>query len=429
MTRYLIITLTILFATAIFHFSSPYMKIAQPKANTAPKTIETLTLKGSNTVGEDFAPLLAEAFLRDQGAILINQHSSSNSLVKQIEGILPEQNKMIKIIIEAHGSSTGFEALASQSTNIAMSSRMIKITEKNTLSQHYGQIEEHPIALDALAIITYPENPLEQLTINQIAQVYSGEIDNWQQLGGDDYPIKLFSRDNNSGTWDTFKNLVLKPHNKKLSITSERLESSNHLVQGVINNSGAIGFVGVTYTGNAKLLRVSNQQKQPPQKPNLFTIGTQNYPLSRKLYFYTAGNQTSQIAKDFIEFTTNNNGQKLTRQVGLVSYYPTRNRPEYIDKESPLRYRELAGLGTRLTVDFSISTSTVDAAKEERDIERLSSYIKQNPQRKIVLVDFSHSHRTQQIRQLLNQNKLTVLDSLQLNYQKWQGKNIEVWVI
>ena len=405
------------------------MKIAQPKANTAPKTIETLTLKGSNTVGEDFAPLLAEAFLRDQGAILINQHSSSNSLVKQIEGILPEQNKMIKIIIEAHGSSTGFEALASQSTNIAMSSRMIKSTEKNTLSQHYGQIEEHPIALDALAIITYPENPLEQLTINQIAQVYSGEIDNWQQLGGDDYPIKLFSRDNNSGTWDTFKNLVLKPHNKKLSITSERLESSNHLVQGVINNSGAIGFVGVTYTGNAKLLRVSNQQKQPPQKPNLFTIGTQNYPLSRKLYFYTAGNQTSQIAKDFIEFTTNNNGQKLTRQVGLVSYYPTRNRPEYIDKESPLRYRELAGLGTRLTVDFSINTSTVDAAKEERDIERLSSYIKQNPQRKIVLVDFSHSHRTQQIRQLLNQNKLTVLDSLQLNYQKWQGKNIEVWVI
>ncbi|MCW8879817.1 MAG: PstS family phosphate ABC transporter substrate-binding protein [Kangiellaceae bacterium] len=391
--------------------------------------VETLELKGSNTVGESFAPMLARAYLKERGALLVETKQLADPVEKYVEGVIARENKLVRIDIRAHGSSTGFKALEANQAQIGMSSRKIKDKELELLSGKYGSLIEQPIALDALAIVTYQNNPIETLTIKQIAKLFSGEITNWSEIGGQDLPIHLNSRDDNSGTWDTFKSLVLKPFDKKLAQSSARFESSIELVNAVINTPGSLGFVGVAYVDQAKLLKVSESKEEEGSKPTGYTIGTEKYPLSRKLYFYTVGDKVDDLTESFISFVTQNSGQKLTEDVGLISYYPTHYRPETLSKSTAPRYRELAVLGRRITVDFAADKNRADIDKERRDIERLKNYVKQNSHRKIVLVDFAKSERLTNLEQTLRANEIDVLDTINIDDFARAESDIEVWVL
>ena len=404
-------------------------KKASKDAFVSSQVVETLELKGSNTVGESFAPMLARAYLKERGAILVETKQLESPVEKYIQGVIARENKLIRIDIRAHGSSTGFKALDANDAHIGMSSRKIKDKEFDSLSAKYGKLVEHPIALDALAIVTYQNNPINTLTIEQIAQLFSGEITNWSEIGGQDMPVKLNSRDNNSGTWDTFKSLVLKPFDKKLAESSARFESSAELVKTVVETPGGLGFVGVAYVDKAKLLNVSESKQAEGSKPTGYTIGTEKYPLSRKLYFYTVGDKPNELTESFINFVTQNSGQKLTEEVGLISYYPTHYRPEMLSKSTAPRYRELAGLGRRITVDFAANRNLADMDKERRDIERLKNYVKQNSHRKIVLVDFAKSARLANLEQTLRANEIQVLDTINVEDLVRAESDIEVWVL
>ena len=412
----------------LFKNSNSPMIMTQEQPKVTIET-ETLFLKGSNTVGESFAPRLAEAYLKNIGAILVETNPLDNPVEKIVEGSLHNQNKKIQIDIRAHGSSTGFKALSENTTQIAMSSRKIKQKEYESLTAKFGKVVEHPIALDALAIVTYTSNPVDTLTIEQIAAMFSGELTNWRQVGGEDKPIILFSRDDKSGTWDTFNSMVLKPRKLKLNEKSARFESSNELVNNVVNTDGSLGFVGVAYVGNSKLLNVSLNTGDPGTQPSGYTIGTQAYPLSRKLYLYTIGEKHSELSQAFIQFVTQNEGQKQAEEAGLISYYPTHFKPKTIDKKTPRRYRELAAIGRRITVNFSHSYEEMDNAKELRDLERLENFANHNPGRKIVLVDFSNSARLAEVKSKLEQHAISVLDTMRVNYKPRAKDNIEVWVL
>ena len=424
----IITIILILLATASYWVIQNNLINLQPEEKNK-EVVEQLTLKGSNTVGESFAPKLAEAYLKSIGARLIRTTKLESPVEKYVEGTLIRENRKIRIDIRAHGSSTGFKALDEKVTEIAMSSRAIKGEEQANLSQKFGSVTEHPIALDALAIVTYPNNPIDNLTIDQIAKIFSGEITNWKEIGGEDLAISLYSRDDKSGTWDTFKSLVLKPFDKKLSETSARFESSNELVDKVTNTPGALGFVGVAYVQKSKLLSVSANPESIGSTPSGYTIGTQKYPLSRKLYFYTTGDKLSPLASDFINFVSRNEGQKLAEQVGLISYYPTHYQPELLDKLTADRYRELAAIGRRITVNFATLETAADKAKEERDILRLKNYIEQNTHRKIVLVDFNNSPRTVELANKLSNQQIQVLDTINIPDLKRSEDNIEVWAL
>ncbi len=424
----LTITLTLLATAAYWVIKNPIIGL-NAKEITTEIVSEQLTLKGSNTVGESFAPKLAEAYLKSIGARLIRTIKLESPVEKYVEGTLIRENRKIRIDIRAHGSSTGFQALDTQSTEIAMSSRAIKSKEQANLSQKFGSVTEHPIALDALAIVTNPNNPIDNLTIDQIAKIFSGEVTNWQEIGGNDAAISLFSRDDKSGTWDTFKSLVLKPFDKQLAVTSKRFESSIELVENVTNTPGAIGFVGVAYVNQSKLLSISTDPQSIGSIPSGYTIGTQKYPLSRKLYFYTTGDKLSPLASDFINFVSRNGGQKLAEQVGLISYYPTHYQPEQLDKHTADRYRELAAIGRRITVNFATLDSLADKAKEARDIQRLKNYIDQHTHRKIVLVDFNNSPRTAELASKLSSQKIQVLDTINIPDLNRSEDTIEVWAL
>lgn len=431
MSRNFVIAFLLIVAASVFGFFALANDESSINNNSSKQQyyVETLTLKGSNTVGESFAPMLATAFLKNQGATLIKTLQQESPVEKIIEGVLPGKNRKLRVDIRAHGSSTGFKALADQSTEIAMSSRVIKNKEFDSLTATFGQVSEHPIALDALAIVTYQSNPIDSLTIKQIAQIFSGEIANWSQLGGDNQDIYLFSRDNNSGTWDTFKSLVLKPYDVKLSDRSARFESSAELVKRVVANKGAVGFVGVAYVGESKLLKVAANEDSLATLPSGYTIGTEDYALSRKLYFYTTGKERSSMAQKFLEFVTQNEGQKLADDVGLISYYPTSYRPKNLDKQTPIRYRELAATGRRITVNFANQVSTDETSKETRDLQRLQNFAFNNPGKQIILVDFSNSTRLAEIRSKLEDNAISVLDVMRVDYEPLQSENIEVWVL
>ena len=132
-----------------------------------------------------------------------------------------------------------------------MASRRIKNNELKQLQKRAGNLNqvgnEHIIGLDGLAVIVNQNNVIKQLSNETLAKIFSGDISNWSQIGGASLPIDIYARDSHSGTWDTFKNLVLKKHNKKLSSQARRLESSSELSNLVSQNEAAIGFISLNY--------------------------------------------------------------------------------------------------------------------------------------------------------------------------------------
>jgi phosphate transport system substrate-binding protein len=348
-------------------------------------------LHGSNTIGEKLAPMLLEGFLNQKG---INQYLWKNE--KPLERVLHYSigQQDYKIELHSHGSSTAFSALNNKSADIGMSSRRIKDKEAILLTENIGKLNtvgnEHIIGLDGLAVIVNQNNPVKQISSKVLAKVFSGEINNWSQLGGATLPIKLYSRDEHSGTWDTFKNLVLKKHNKKLSKKALRFESSSELSTLVSQNEGAIGFIGLNYVLHNKALAIAASKDVNAIFPTRFTVGTEDYALSRRLYFYTP-TTASNLIKDFAQYALSTQGQLVVANAGLISQnikleqvYPLAN--------SPQKYQEYAKTAKRLSLNFRFDYATKELDnKGKRDLQRLVGFMEKHQSRRIVLMGFSDS--------------------------------------
>lgn len=358
-------------------------------ANLGP--VSKLRIHGSNTIGEKFAPELIKGFLQQKQFSILNFDMLNPKIERHIFARQDSSTHILEIELYAHGSSTGFRDLLSLETDVAMSSRRIKAKEIRQLSKIYPSMVtdqvEHIIAYDALAIIVNPLNPIASLSMQQLAKIFSGEIKNWNELGSIDEEISLVSRDDNSGTYDTFKSLVLKPFKQKLSSSSSRIESSAELVQRVDSHVGAIGFVGISYTSNSKVLAISLQHGGLGVLPEKHTIGTEDYPLSRKLYMYLPMEIKNPMAHKFVSYVKSNAGQLLAQKSRLISFFPTKSKPLYKNVLLLGKFKNLRDFGHRLSITFRLQHNQLDA-KSHRDIRRLISFQKQSPYKKIVLTGF-----------------------------------------
>ncbi|RBL66429.1 hypothetical protein C3E98_037600, partial [Pseudomonas sp. MWU13-2625] len=148
---------------------------------------------------------------------------------------------------------------------------------------------EQVIAIDGLAIILHPRNPLNQLDTEQLARLFSGEAKTWEELGGIGGAVHLYARDDQSGTYDTFKELVLSRRGKALSPGAKRFESSEQLSDAVSQDPQGIGFIGLPYVRQAKAVAIVDGDSQPMLPLNSL-IATEDYPLSRRLYLYLPPN-------------------------------------------------------------------------------------------------------------------------------------------
>lgn len=367
----------------------------------APAVVEKLTLPvenpemvlrlhGSNTVGEHLAPALLEAFLADKGITETKWIQGDAEVERQLQYI--KGDKAYAIELHAHGSSTAFKDLLAGSADMGMASRQIKDKEVEALKPQYGNLglagNELIIGLDGLATIVNPQNPISKLTTEQIAQVFSGEIKNWKDLGGEDLAINIYARDGNSGTWDTFKNLVLKVHQKKLSADAQRFESSSELSDLVAADKGGIGFIGLPYINNSKALSIAASQWSNPIYPTRFTVSTEDYPLARRLYMY-APSSSSAFVKEFANFTTSTAGQDVVEKIGLVSQNIKREKT-YKIKGAPKAYNDYTEVASRLSVNFRFKSGSNQLDnKGQKDVLRLVEYMTKHQGRRIVLMGFS----------------------------------------
>jgi phosphate transport system substrate-binding protein len=369
---------------------------SRPAANAAPVVPAKIVLRlhGSNTIGEALAPALVSGFLASQGGKAIQVVRSPDPLDSSIQATLPGQDTPTGVELKAHGSATAFAALATRVADIGMSSRPIKADEVASLSGKFNMGDltqpgsETIIGLDGLAILVHPSNPVDKLTVAQIAQVFSGQINNWKQLGGPDLPITLYARDEKSGTWDTFKSTVLERNKVTLGV-AKRFESSSQLSDSVANDKSGIGFTGLPYIRQSKALAVADSDGTIALLPTAFTVGTEDYPLSRRLFLYAPAQTMGNFGKSFVDYVLSDAGQEIVRKIGFI---PQNISAEKIiaPDDAPGSYKELAGNKQRLSISFRFRKGSDDLDnKGLRDMVRLTNYLSHNPGKSLYLAGFT----------------------------------------
>lgn len=224
------------------------------------------------------------------------------------------QNKGVSISISASGSGDGAKALIDGSTPLAMMSREMKASEIEKAKAKGITPKQIVVAYDCITPVVHSSNPVKNLTMAQLKDIYTGKVTNWKEVGGADGAIAVVSRDSSSGTFEFWNEHVLK---KERVYARAQMQASNGAVAQVVSKQkGAIGYVGLAYAGAPGLKAVTVEGVAGSVANTL--NGT--YPVSRGLYLYTNGEPTGEVAK-FVKFLLSEAGQKI---VSSVKYVPVK---------------------------------------------------------------------------------------------------------
>ncbi len=222
-----------------------------------------------------------------------------------------------KLTVTGGGSGIGFAALVEGSTDIAMASRAIKFDEKMKMQNGGRTAKQVVIARDALSVVVNPANKVTNLTREQLEGIFTGKITNWKQVGGADMPIVAYSRETTSGTYEFFKEHVMKNKNYKSGILS--MPATGAIIQSVSQTKGAIGYVGMAYvTKDVKEIHVSYDNGKSYVQPTVDNAKAGKYPIVRPLYLYYEIKSEKKV-KPFIDFVLSAQGQKIVDQVGYLA--------------------------------------------------------------------------------------------------------------
>ena len=225
-------------------------------------------------------------------------------------------NKAAKVVVTGGGSGVGLAALVDGTTDIAMASRKIKMSEKMKLQEAGKGTKEVVIAYDALAVIVNPENTVSQLTREQLEAIFTGKTKNWKEVGGSDMPIVVYSRETSSGTYEFFKEHVMNNKNYAPSVLS--MPATGSIIQSVSQTRGAIGYVGLAYIEKeVKALKVSYDKGKTYVGPSMATAKDKTYPVIRPLYYYYITSIEKNV-KPFVDYTLSAEGQKTVEAIGYV---------------------------------------------------------------------------------------------------------------
>jgi phosphate transport system substrate-binding protein len=253
---------------------------------------ETLVIKGSNTI-----------------------FPVAQLWIEELKDMYPD----LSITLEGAGSSTGIAALFNGTTHIANSSRWLKESELEQMSEERKYFIPVVLGYDGIAVIVNPNLGIDEISIEELAKIYTGEITRWNQLNTNlpNQRIVVYSRNSASGTYETFVEKVLK--GKRMAPTVQMLESTQAEIQSVAKNQYAIAYTGVGYvTNDVKVLSVDGVQ------PTKLNILNSVYPISRPLYMFvdaTNGYPETGPVKQYLTFGLSKRGQELLEQAGYVAAY------------------------------------------------------------------------------------------------------------
>jgi phosphate transport system substrate-binding protein len=355
-----------------------------------------LKIHGSDTVGAELAPALIKEWLQQQGyGQIVEKRQNAEHLLTGMN----KAGKSLSVELETRGSSTGFKSLQSEQADIGMSSRPIKASEVNALKR-FGHCDtaacEYVLGLDGIAVIVSPKNPIAKLDTASLRRIFSGEIKDWSKVGGSAGPIHVYGLDDNSGTYDTFKSLVL--GKAALAGSAKRDASHEAISKMVAGDPAAIGFVGLPFVHNSKPLAIADGEARPI-KPAAFSVATEDYVLARRLFFYAPEVSAPPLARDFVEFAVSDAGQAIVKRVGFVSQEVVAG-PEPLDENAPEEYRKLTADAQRLSLNFRFMPGTPKLDnKAQRDVERLKKYMAKpaSKQQELMLFGFADSNESMPI--------------------------------
>jgi phosphate transport system substrate-binding protein len=228
----------------------------------------------------------------------------------------------VRISVTGGGSGTGIASLINGTVDIANASRQIKEEEIAEAQANGVEPMEHIIARDAIAVIVNPQNPVSQLTLKQISDIYSGKYSNWAEVGGADRPIVRLSRETNSGTHVYFLETVLRLGNSEdktlFSMDTLLLPSSEGIIAEVRQNPNAIGYDGLGYVPeDLKMIAIAEEEGGAYVLPSIHTVNDKSYPIARDLYMYTDGEPTG-IVKEYLDWILAAEAQEIVAELGFV---------------------------------------------------------------------------------------------------------------
>lgn len=225
----------------------------------------------------------------------------------------------VTIQVTGGGSGTGISALINGTTDICNASRPMKPSERDKLKQRFGtRGVEIKAAQDGLSIYVHESSPVQELTIEQIRNIYAGRITNWKEVGGSNEKIILYGRENNSGTYVYFRDNVLL--GEDYSATMQSLPGTAAVVNAVAKDKNGIGYGGAAYGKGIRELKVKTDANATAFAPTVEDIKKGDYPITRFLYLYVRNKPTGAL-KEYIDWILSDDGQSIVSQVG---YFPIR---------------------------------------------------------------------------------------------------------
>jgi phosphate transport system substrate-binding protein len=244
---------------------------------------QTISIKGSDTLGAKLVPQLAESF--------------------------KAKNPGVKFEIAAEGSSTAFPALANGTAQIGMSSRKAK-SEEITAARAKGiKLNEVEACHDMLTVIVNKNNPVKGLTKDQVAKIFTGQVKDWSEVGGTPGPISIYTRNTSSGTYKDWQTLAMK--GRDYPSNSQKMAGNEQIAQEVAKNKNGIGYVGLAYSKAAGIHTVAIDGVQPIE------ANARTFAYSRACYLYVPENADATV-KAFVDFVTSSEGQAIAQRIGFV---------------------------------------------------------------------------------------------------------------
>ncbi|MDF1753992.1 MAG: phosphate ABC transporter substrate-binding protein [Verrucomicrobiales bacterium] len=247
---------------------------------------DKIVIKGSDTLGAKMVPQLAEAY-----------KAAGNT---------------VSFEIAAEGSSTAFTTLLSGTGDIGMSSRNIKDSEVESFTAKGQEIKDWTAAFDMIGVIVNEKSGLENLTLKQVEGIFTGDITDWSEVGGQAGPISVYTRNTSSGTYKSFQGMAMAK--RDYGSDTQKMAGNEQIAEEVAKNPNGIGYVGLAYTekDGIKAVKVDGVELKPKN--------AKEYPIARSLHYYTIDGKLSAAAEKFLKWaTTADEAGEVVERVGFIA--------------------------------------------------------------------------------------------------------------
>jgi len=256
----------------------------------------------------------------EQRLITIKGSDTMVHLASNWAGTFMKQNPAIEVSVTGGGSGTGIAALLNGTTDICAASRKIKNKELQLALQKNIHPHETAVAKDGIAVVVHPDNPVGQLTLQQLSKIFTDKSLRWSDMGGPDEEILVLSRESSSGTYVFFQEMVLKKQDYMQD--AKLMPATSAIIQSVSTDKSAIGYVGLGYAlaakDKVKIISVKADDNSPAVMPSDQTVKTGQYPIARPLFLYLNGEPQGTV-KEFMDFCLSAAGQAVVTDTGYVA--------------------------------------------------------------------------------------------------------------